>query len=57
MGKKLTPEEKSKVIADYVMLQNYSQVARKYGIAINTVKNIVDKDTTLEDKCKKKKKK
>nr|DAI19550.1 MAG TPA: hypothetical protein [Caudoviricetes sp.] len=55
VGKKLTPEEKSKVIADYVMLQNYSQVARKYGIAINTVKNIVDKDTTLEDKCKKKK--
>ena len=55
VGKKLTPEEKSKVIADYVMLQNYSQVARKYGVAINTVKNIVDKDKNLEEKCKKKK--
>lgn len=40
----LTDAKRKKIIADYIDCQNYREVARKYSIAPNTVKNIVAND-------------
>ena len=45
MAKRLTDKEKKKIIADYVKCQNYSEVARKYGISRETVRKTVANDS------------
>lgn len=55
MAKRLTDKEKKKIIADYVECQNYSAVARKYKVSVNTVKNIISSSDEFARKCKQKK--
>lgn len=47
-GKKLTDKQRKQLIAFYAECQNYSEVARKFGVSVNTVKRYVlgDKRTT-----------
>lgn len=52
---KLTDKEKKSIIADYINCENYSEVARKYNISVNAVKNIVLADEETANKCKEKK--
>lgn len=55
MGKRLTDKQKKKIIREYVETENYSEVARRNKIAVNTVKNIVKHDNKVFEKCKHKK--
>ena len=41
MAKRLTDFERKQIIADYVEIGSYNAVAKKHGISLNTVKNIV----------------
>ena len=50
---KLTDEMRKKIIADYVDCENYSAVARKYGVSRTTVSNIVNNDSAICEKLKK----
>lgn len=43
MGK-LTDKQHKKIIAQYAECQNYSQVARQFGVSVNTVKRHVKGD-------------
>lgn len=52
---RLTDKTRKRIIADYVACGNYSEVARKYGVARNTVKAIVAKDGETAEKCRQKK--
>lgn len=52
---KLTDKQKKSIIAEYVDCLNYSEVARKYNIAVNSVKRIVNADETMANKVKQKK--
>ncbi len=52
---RLTDKTRKRIIADYVTCGNYSEVARKYGVARNTVKAIVAKDGETAEKCRRKK--
>lgn len=40
-AKRLTDKQKKKIVADYVMLQNYVQTAKLNGVAESTVRKIV----------------
>lgn len=53
--KKLTDEEKKKIIADYVSTQNYSEAARRNNVSDVTVKDVVTKDETTLKKLEQKK--
>lgn len=55
MAKHLTDFEKKKIIADYAECENYSQVARKYKVSVDTVKRTVLRDPTTTEKTKQKK--
>ena len=52
---KLTDKEKKKIIADYVDCGNYSAVAKKYGVSVNTVKRTANNDKNTAKKVKQKK--
>ena len=52
---KLTDEMRKKIIADYVDCENYSAVARKYGVSRTTVSNIVNNDSAICEKLHRKK--
>ena len=52
---KLTDKERKKIIADYVDCGNYSAVARKFGISVNTVKRTANNDKNTANKVKHKK--
>lgn len=52
---KLTDEMRKKIIADYVDYENYSAVARKYGVSRTTVSNIVNNDSAICEKLHRKK--
>lgn len=41
---KLTDKQHKKIIAMYADCQNYSQVARKFGVSVNTIKRHVNGD-------------
>lgn len=45
---KLTDEQKKKIIADYVINQNYSETARINGVSDKTVKRIIVNDNNKE---------
>ena len=55
MAKHLTDKEKKKIIADYIECNNYSQVARKYKVSVDTVKRTVLNDPETTQKTKQKK--
>lgn len=44
MAKRLTPEERAAVLAEYAMCGNYSAVARKFGVSDNAVRKLVKKN-------------
>jgi hypothetical protein len=48
MAKRLTEEQKQKIIADYIQLRNFSEVGRQNGVAEGTVRNIVKKSDSCE---------
>lgn len=43
-GKRLTDKEKKEIIADYVICENFSETARRFGISDVTVKRLVEND-------------
>ena len=47
--------EKKQIIADYVECGNYSEVARKYNMSVNGIKDIVLADKDTAKLCKQKK--
>ena len=49
-----TDKEKKEIIADFVECQNYSEVARKYNMSVNAIKNIVLADDSTAKLCKQK---
>lgn len=55
MAKRLTDEERQQITAEYVECGNYRQVARNHGISGNTVKNIVNRNCEIAQKCTHKK--
>lgn len=52
---KLTDKQKKRIIADFVECGNYSQVARKYNVSVNTVKRTANNDKDTANKVKQKK--
>ena len=54
MADRLTDEQKKRLVADFVECENYSAVARKYGVARNTVKKWVLEDEQSAEKCRQK---
>lgn len=52
---KLTDKQKKKIIADYVLNQNYSETARLNKISNNTVKKIVKAEKDISEKFSQKK--
>lgn len=55
MAKRLTDKERKQVIADYVDTGNYSEAARRNGIAESTARRIVGKDKETARKAEQKK--
>lgn len=51
----LTDKERKQIIAEYVDLQSYNKVAKKYNISATTVKKWVLKDAESVKKCEQKK--
>lgn len=52
---KLTDKQHKRMIARYAECQNYSVVAREFGVSVNTVKKHCLSDTETANKCKQKK--
>ena len=44
MASRLTDKQKKKIVADFVMMRNYSAVARLNGVSDKTVKSYVEND-------------
>ncbi|MBO5831586.1 MAG: hypothetical protein J6R01_08275 [Alistipes sp.] len=55
MAARLTDKQKKRIIADYVELGSYNAVAKKHGVACDTVKRIVLRDPKIVQKTKDKK--
>lgn len=55
VAKHLTDRQKKKIIADYSECGNYSQVARKHKVSVQTVKRAVLQDSETAKKVKQKK--
>ena len=55
MPKKLNDRLRKKIAADYAECENYSEVARKYKIAVNSVKNVINADEKFASLCNQKK--
>jgi hypothetical protein len=55
MAARLTDKQKKKIIADYVELGSYNAVAKKHGVACDTVKRVVLQDPKIVKKTKDKK--
>ena len=55
MAKHLTDKQKKRIIADYATLGNYSAVARKHGVSLDTVKRTVLRDPETAEKTRRKK--
>lgn len=52
---KFTDLEKKTIIADYVDCQNYSEVAKKYGVSVEAIRRIVKEDDNIVKKLEAKK--
>lgn len=55
MSKPLTERTRKQIIEKYTEVGNYSEVARIFGVAPNSVKNVVKGDPKFAEKCEKKK--
>ena len=55
MAARRTDLQKKKIIADYAMLENYSQTARINGVSRNTVKRIIRSNGEFAEKVQQKK--
>lgn len=55
MAARLTDRQKQKIIADYVELGSYNAVAKINGVALNTVKKIVQGNARIAEMYDKKK--
>ena len=55
MAKRLTDRQKKNIIADYMELESYNAVAKKYGITHQTVKRVVLGDNQITKKIQDKK--
>lgn len=55
MADRLTDKQKKIIIADYVEIGSYNAVAKKHGVSLNTVKNIVLQNADIAQKCNQKK--
>lgn len=55
MAARLTDRQKKKIVADYVELGSYNAVAKINGVALNTVKKIVQGNADIAEKCNQKK--
>ena len=54
-AKRLTDKQRKKIIADYVLLQNYSYTAKLNDVSVNTVKKTVADNPECAKLCKQKK--
>lgn len=54
MAERLTDKKKKEIIAYYVECQNYSEVARKYNVADNTVRHLVISNEEIAKKLEQK---
>ena len=50
----LTDKQRKEIIASYIECENYSEVARKFNVADNTVRDIVLKDEGIAKKLEQK---
>ena len=57
MAARLTDKQKKMIVADYVELGSYNAVAKKHGVAHQTVKRIVKGCTEITEKVQHKKEK
>ena len=58
MGRRLTDEEKKKIVADYINTQNYCETARINNVSEANVRRLIKEDTSIKDiteKCEQKK--
>lgn len=55
MASRLTDKQKKDIIADYVETGSYNATAKKFGVALNTVKKICTQNADIAQKCKQKK--
>ena len=55
MAARLTDRQKKKIIADYVQLGSYNATAKVNGVALNTVKKLVQGNTEIAEMCNQKK--
>lgn len=58
MGRRLSDEEKKKIVADYINTQNYCETARINNVSEANVRRIIKEDKNIEDiteKCEQKK--
>lgn len=55
MAKRLTDRQRKKLVADYMLMGNYSAVARKHKVSADTVKNAVKSDPDFARKSEQKK--
>ena len=54
-ARKISDKKRKLIVADYITSQSYREVARKYKVAANTVRNIVAADKNIEQYCTQKK--
>lgn len=60
MGRRLSDEEKKKIVADYINTQNYCETARINNVSEANVRRIIKEDKNIKDiteKCEQKKEK
>lgn len=58
MGRRLSDEEKKKIVADYINTQNYCETARINNVSEANVRRIIKEDKNIKDiteKCEQKK--
>lgn len=55
MASRLTDKQKKDIIADYVETGSYNATAKRFGVALNTVKKICTQNADIAQKCKQKK--
>lgn len=54
MAARLTDKQKKKIIADYVQFGSYNATAKVNGVALNTVKKIVQGNAEIAEMCNRK---
>lgn len=52
---RIPDKQRKEIVADYVSCQNYSEVARKYNLPVETIRRIVKEDENIVKKCEQKK--